>query len=67
VTPVVLAYSAFAYRVFRGKTPEKGWGDETAFSKADLVFRHLSRFSMCLGGCDGADQSCPAASHWLKD
>jgi cytochrome d ubiquinol oxidase subunit II len=26
VTPVVLAYSAFAYRVFRGKTPEKGWG-----------------------------------------
>jgi cytochrome d ubiquinol oxidase subunit II len=25
VTPVILAYSAFAYRVFRGKTPEKGW------------------------------------------
>ena len=25
VTPVVLAYSAFAYRVFRGETPEKGW------------------------------------------
>lgn len=25
VTPVVLAYSAFAYRTFRGKTPEKGW------------------------------------------
>jgi cytochrome d ubiquinol oxidase subunit II len=25
VTPVVLAYTAFAYRVFRGKTPEKGW------------------------------------------
>ena len=25
VTPVVLAYSAFAYRVFRGKTPDKGW------------------------------------------
>jgi cytochrome d ubiquinol oxidase subunit II len=25
VTPVVLAYSAFAYRVFRGKTPEHGW------------------------------------------
>jgi cytochrome d ubiquinol oxidase subunit II len=25
VTPVVLAYSAFAYRVFRGKTPETGW------------------------------------------
>ena len=25
VTPVVLAYSAFAYRVFRGKTPEAGW------------------------------------------
>jgi cytochrome bd ubiquinol oxidase subunit II len=25
VTPVVLAYSAFAYWVFRGKTPEKGW------------------------------------------
>ena len=25
VTPVVLAYSAFAYRVFRGKTPERGW------------------------------------------
>ena len=25
VTPMVLGYSAFAYRVFRGKTPEKGW------------------------------------------
>jgi cytochrome bd ubiquinol oxidase subunit II len=25
VTPIVLAYSAFAYRVFRGKTPEQGW------------------------------------------
>ncbi|WP_158554716.1 cytochrome d ubiquinol oxidase subunit II [Methylovirgula sp. 4M-Z18] len=25
VTPVVLGYSAFAYRVFRGKIPEKGW------------------------------------------
>ncbi len=25
VAPVVLAYSAFAYRVFRGKTPDKGW------------------------------------------
>jgi len=25
VTPIVLAYSAFAYRVFRGKTPEAGW------------------------------------------
>jgi cytochrome d ubiquinol oxidase subunit II len=25
VTPVVLAYTAFAYRVFRGRTPEKGW------------------------------------------
>jgi cytochrome d ubiquinol oxidase subunit II len=25
VTPVVLAYSAFSYRVFRGKTPEEGW------------------------------------------
>jgi cytochrome bd ubiquinol oxidase subunit II len=25
VTPVVLAYSAFAYHVFRGKTPGKGW------------------------------------------
>ena len=25
VTPVVLAYSAFAYRVFRGKTPAHGW------------------------------------------
>jgi cytochrome d ubiquinol oxidase subunit II len=25
VTPVVLGYSAFAYRVFRGKTPEQGW------------------------------------------
>jgi cytochrome d ubiquinol oxidase subunit II len=27
VTPVVLAYSAFAYWVFRGRTPEKGWED----------------------------------------
>ncbi len=27
VTPVVLAYSAFAYWVFRGRTPEKGWGE----------------------------------------
>jgi cytochrome d ubiquinol oxidase subunit II len=26
VTPIVLAYSAFAYRVFRGKTPDNGWG-----------------------------------------
>jgi cytochrome d ubiquinol oxidase subunit II len=25
VTPIVLAYSVFAYRVFRGKTPEQGW------------------------------------------
>jgi cytochrome d ubiquinol oxidase subunit II len=25
VTPMVLAYSAFAYRVFGGKTPERGW------------------------------------------
>ena len=25
VTPIVLAYSAFAYWIFRGKTPEKGW------------------------------------------
>jgi cytochrome d ubiquinol oxidase subunit II len=26
VTPVVLTYSAFSYRVFRGKTPPEGWG-----------------------------------------
>ena len=26
VTPMVLGYSAFAYRVFRGKTPDGGWG-----------------------------------------
>ena len=25
VTPIVLGYSAFAYYVFRGKTPERGW------------------------------------------
>ena len=25
VTPIVLGYSAFAYWIFRGKTPEKGW------------------------------------------
>ena len=25
VTPVVLAYTAFAYRVFRGRTPAEGW------------------------------------------
>jgi cytochrome d ubiquinol oxidase subunit II len=25
VTPVVMVYSAFAYWVFRGKTPVKGW------------------------------------------
>jgi cytochrome d ubiquinol oxidase subunit II len=25
VTPVVLTYTAYAYRVFRGRTPEKGW------------------------------------------
>jgi cytochrome d ubiquinol oxidase subunit II len=24
-TPVVLTYTAFAYRVFRGRTPEEGW------------------------------------------
>jgi len=27
VTPVILAYSAFAYWVFRGRTPETGWGE----------------------------------------
>ena len=27
VTPVVLAYSACAYWIFRGRTPEKGWGE----------------------------------------
>jgi cytochrome bd ubiquinol oxidase subunit II len=27
VTPVVLTYSAFAYWIFRGKTPEEGWGE----------------------------------------
>jgi cytochrome d ubiquinol oxidase subunit II len=27
VTPVVLGYSAFAYWIFRGKTPEEGWGE----------------------------------------
>jgi len=26
VAPVVLAYSAFAYWIFRGRTPDKGWG-----------------------------------------
>jgi len=25
VTPVILGYSAFAYSVFRGKTPAEGW------------------------------------------
>src|SRR6266850_605706 len=25
VTPIILAYSAFAYWIFRGKTPERGW------------------------------------------
>ncbi len=25
VTPIVLTYSAFAYWIFRGKTPERGW------------------------------------------
>ena len=25
VSPVVLGYSAFAYSVFRGKTPAEGW------------------------------------------
>jgi len=25
VTPIVLAYSTFAYWIFRGKTPDKGW------------------------------------------
>jgi cytochrome bd ubiquinol oxidase subunit II len=27
VTPVILGYSAFAYWVFRGRTPEEGWGE----------------------------------------
>jgi cytochrome d ubiquinol oxidase subunit II len=27
VTPMVLGYSAFAYWVFRGRTPENGWGE----------------------------------------
>jgi len=26
VTPIILAYSGYAYWVFRGPTPEKGWG-----------------------------------------
>ena len=25
VTPIILTYSAFAYWIFRGRTPEKGW------------------------------------------
>jgi cytochrome d ubiquinol oxidase subunit II len=25
VTPVILAYTMFAYRVFRGRTPARGW------------------------------------------
>jgi len=24
-TPVILAYTTFAYRVFRGRTPAEGW------------------------------------------
>lgn len=27
VVPVILAYSAFAYWIFRGRTPEEGWGE----------------------------------------
>ena len=27
VTPVVLVYSGFAYWIFRGRTPENGWGE----------------------------------------
>jgi cytochrome d ubiquinol oxidase subunit II len=27
VTPVVLGYSAFAYWIFRGRTPDEGWGE----------------------------------------
>ena len=27
VAPIVLAYSSYAYWVFRGRTPEKGWGE----------------------------------------
>jgi len=25
VTPIILTYSAVAYWIFRGKTPEQGW------------------------------------------
>jgi cytochrome d ubiquinol oxidase subunit II len=25
VTPVILGYTTFAYRVFRGRTPAEGW------------------------------------------
>ncbi len=28
VAPIVLAYSLFAYWVFRGRTPAKGWGEQ---------------------------------------
>jgi len=28
VTPIILTYSAFAYWIFRGKTPDKGWEDD---------------------------------------
>ncbi|MBV8829291.1 MAG: cytochrome d ubiquinol oxidase subunit II [Acidobacteriaceae bacterium] len=27
VVPVILGYSAFAYWIFRGRTPEEGWGE----------------------------------------
>jgi cytochrome d ubiquinol oxidase subunit II len=27
VVPVVIGYSAFSYRIFRGKTPKEGWGE----------------------------------------
>ena len=27
VVPVILGYSGFAYWIFRGRTPEEGWGE----------------------------------------
>lgn len=44
----MLAYSAFAYRVFRGKTPETTGGtDEPAHPAPELVWRPLFGVRQC--------------------
>ena len=63
VTPMILAYSAFAYRVFRGKTPRKAGNDESTLSTSDLVCCHLSHVDRRHRNCDSCDPDRAASHH----